>query len=400
MKFSFSLITLSAYTCSAFLPQNHVVVRPVTTMLMGEDNAVMGETKIEEDDLAMKRKLQKQALFGLLGNTKQSSSGKVSGYVDPVLADPVTKAPVTITTSGPVLGGLASTSGVKVSLSSQDNEYMGRTNTYYNLLAFAPEDANDESDETSSGESVPSEFLNQLRVFVPPPLRGILPNGGDYIPMRDLFTSPSVSFAYERGWRQGFAAAGFPGADKEYEMVRDFFEPVEPKVVVDMSCATGLFTRRLAKSNDYNRVIACDYSDSMLLEARNRIRADPDLSSQKLATTLDLVRCDVGDIPMQEGSVDALHAGAAMHCWPDLDSAMTEIYRVLKPGGRFFTTTFLAAYFSNVQGISGESVQEKAFQYFESVDVLRDIVKKGGFSEENIDIEVLGAACVVIRVKK
>lgn len=182
--------------------------------------------------------------------------------------------------------------------------------------------------------------------------------------------------------------------------MRDFFEPVEPKVVVDMSCATGLFTRRLAKSNDYNRVIACDYSDSMLLEARNRIRADPDLSSQKLATTLDLVRCDVGDIPMQEGSVDALHAGAAMHCWPDLDSAMTEIYRVLKPGGRFFTTTFLAAYFSNVQGISGESVQEKAFQYFESVDVLRDIVKKGGFSEENIDIEVLGAACVVIRVKK
>ena len=182
--------------------------------------------------------------------------------------------------------------------------------------------------------------------------------------------------------------------------MRDYFQPLDPKVVVDMSCATGLFTRRLAKSNVYDRVIACDYSDSMLMEARNRIRTDPDLSSGKLSTTLDLVRCDVGDIPMQDESVDALHAGAAMHCWPDLDSAMSEIHRVLKPGGRFFATTFLAAYFSNVKGISGESVQEKAFQYFESVDVLRDIVKKGGFTEENINIEVLGSACVVIRAEK
>jgi hypothetical protein len=65
--------------------------------------------------------------------------------------------------------------------------------------------------------------------------------------MRDLFTSPSVSFAYERGWRQGFAAAGFPGADKEFEMANEYFAPVLAKkndmsgesVLVDMSCATG-----------------------------------------------------------------------------------------------------------------------------------------------------------------
>jgi hypothetical protein len=68
--------------------------------------------------------------------------------------------------------------------------------------------------------------------------------------MRDLFTSPSVSFAYERGWRQGFAAAGFPGADKEFEMAREYFAPVMDRkrnesngmnrgTVVDMSCATG-----------------------------------------------------------------------------------------------------------------------------------------------------------------
>lgn len=75
----------------------------------------------------------------------------------------------------------------------------------------------------------------------------------------------------------------------------------------------GLFTRRLTKGNDFKRVIACDYSEAMLLEARNRINSDPDLSSSDTTQTkLDLIRCDVGEIPMKSNSVDALHAGAAM----------------------------------------------------------------------------------------
>jgi len=80
--------------------------------------------------------------------------------------------------------------------------------------------------------------------------------------------------------------------------------------------ATGLFTRRFAKSGDYSRVIACDYSDSMITEARRRIRADPEIASSP--TKLDLVRCDVAKIPMKSDSIDAFHAGAAMHCWPNL----------------------------------------------------------------------------------
>jgi hypothetical protein len=30
--------------------------------------------------------------------------------------------------------------------------------------------------------------------------------------------NPLISFVYERGWRQGFAWAGFPGVEKEFEM--------------------------------------------------------------------------------------------------------------------------------------------------------------------------------------
>ena len=65
-------------------------------------------------------------------------------------------------------------------------------------------------------------------------------------------------------WRQGFERAGFPGIDVEFAEVKRFFAFAEAEagaeagadtgagagaeggVVVDMSCGSGLMTRRLA----------------------------------------------------------------------------------------------------------------------------------------------------------
>jgi ubiquinone/menaquinone biosynthesis C-methylase UbiE len=227
--------------------------------------------------------------------------------------------------------------------------------------------------------------------------------------MRDLFTNPAVSFAYERGWRQGFASAGFPGPDRENELANDYFAPVvaassmsSSSVLVDMSCATGLFTRRFADSKRYGRVLGCDYSPSMLDEAVRRRPPSPG--------RLDWIRLDVAQMPLTNSSIDVLHAGAAMHCWPELPKAAREIYRVLKPGGRYFATTFLSQYFANLQrmggglsadGTTASEPSRSAFQYFQSVDVLRKLmVEEGGFESEKVQIEVLGAACVVIRCEK
>jgi len=369
------------------------------------------------------RRKQKQALLGLIGAGRDAASAAKA--VDSVLADPITKEPLTVVRNGgsAVIFGDSTTgtssSGSRVTLRSSPDSgaaYSGRTDTYYNLLDA--EDSNDDStdDDGTTGSNsnlseLASDFVAAVTPLIPPPLRFALKATGladdSYVPMRDLFTNPSVSFAYERGWRQGFAAAGFPGPDKEAEMVQEYFEPVVigsgPSTVVDMSCATGLFTRRLTKSNAYDRVIGCDYSDSMLSEARRRINSDPELRNRTPGQTrLDLVRCDVGNIPMRTDSVNALHAGAAMHCWPDLDAALSEIYRVLKPGGRYFATTFLAQYFRGLQasesGQTGPSIQ--AFQYFASTDELKDMIVKAGFDEEKVSVEVLGTACVVIRAEK
>lgn len=252
MKFTVAASAFVALfsTANAFVPS---ASRATIVHSTGLHSTVTDEVDTSADKEAARKK-QKQALLGLLGG---SSDEKNASSYDPLLVDPISKEPLAVSVKGPILGG-SSTSGVSLSLrASPDSErvFTGRTDIYINLLEPVNDSNSDGMDDAGNNKKVStSPILSSLLTFTPPPLRPLianLPNSDlEYIPMRDLFTSPSVSFAYERGWRQGFAAAGFPGADKEFEMAREYFSPVMERkrnesnganrgTVVDMSCATG-----------------------------------------------------------------------------------------------------------------------------------------------------------------
>lgn len=366
------------------------------------------KSSVGDDDSAARRESGKQAILEILGSTRADTKKRF----DPILVDPKTKEPIEFVRKGAILPSVAS--GSRVSLESPTNRYAGRSDTFYNLLEPVAEEEETTSvnaTTTTTTNNSTSSLLDQGALVVQS-LRSLLlpgvalPGSDSYIPMRDLFTSPAVSFAYERGWRQGFNSAGFPGADKEFEMAKEFIAPTmtgSTRTLVDMSCATGLFTRRFAKSGEYTRVLGCDYSESMLNEARRRIseeeRAGRFTNGEK--TQLDLVRCDVGCIPMQDGSVDALHAGAAMHCWPDLKTAISEVYRVLKPGGRYFATTFLSEYFSTLQRTSpGNAPSQQAYQYFRSLEEIKNLMYDGGFAPDKVQVDLSQPACIIIKCEK
>jgi SAM-dependent methyltransferase len=327
-------------------------------------------------------------------------SGWDSPYVDPVLADPISKDPLLVT--------VRKRGKARYRLSSKDGDrcYSGSSNTYIDLLNPISNGSKlTSTDSSNSGDkikrrSLRARFLRRFPLFVHPSSRHVIDD--DYIPMRDLFTSPSISSWYERGWRQNFEKLGFPGPDREAELAMEYFDPAmtssnSKKVLVDMSCASGLFTRRFAHEKKYSRVIGCDYSKSMLQEARRRIKRE----WKKPPASLGLVQLDVGQLPMQSNSVDALHAGAAMHCWPDLPAAMSEVHRVLRPGGRYFATTFMSSIFGDLPSLQGDlDPTKKAFQYFDSTNDLLNLVVAGGFKRRNVSIEVLGKGCAVIRAEK
>ena len=191
---------------------------------------------------------------------------------------------------------------------------------------------------TNAGTSTePTSLQDLARSFLPPELRGLIPTSS-YLGT-STFETPQVAFAYERGWRDSFKRAGFPGPDEEFELAQAELLPHgRNKVMVDASCGSGLFTRRFVKSKDYGCVVALDFSDAMLRQART-FASEEGLVDQ--SDDLVFVRADIARIPMTSDSVGAVHAGAVIHCWPKPREAVAEIARVLEPGAGFCGTTFL-----------------------------------------------------------
>lgn len=57
-------------------------------------------------------------------------------------------------------------------------------------------------------------------------------------------------------------------------MAQEYFKPAEGGVLVDVSCGSGLFSRKFAKSGAYSRVVALDFSENMLRQCFDFIKDD------------------------------------------------------------------------------------------------------------------------------
>ncbi len=93
-----------------------------------------------------------------------------------------------------------------------------------------------------------------------------------------------------------------------------------PVDVLDLGAGTGKLTARLASLPGPSRVVAVEPDPEMLAELRRQLPGVQAMEGRAEA------------IPLPDGSVDAVLAGQAAH-WFDLDRALPEIARVLRPGG-------------------------------------------------------------------
>lgn len=74
-----------------------------------------------------------------------------------------------------------------------------------------------------------------------------------------------------------------------------------------------------------------DFSQGMLDAARARIGEHPGLSYRVV---------NIMDIPYETGSMDVVIANMMLYHVPDIDRALAEVRRVLKPGGIFYCATY------------------------------------------------------------
>jgi len=96
--------------------------------------------------------------------------------------------------------------------------------------------------------------------------------------------------------------------------------------VVDLGCGTGFFTDILATK--YQQVIGLDISTKMLAFANENRSRD-----------IYWLEGDANSIPLQNDSVDLIYSNLMIQWCDPLEKTLTEIIRVLRPGGVFLFST-------------------------------------------------------------
>ena len=96
--------------------------------------------------------------------------------------------------------------------------------------------------------------------------------------------------------------------------------------LLDVPVGTGVFTAGNYAVMKQAEITCLDYSEDMLRQARARFEKEG-------IGNVQAVQGDVGALPFEDGSFDAVLSMNGFHVFPDKEKAWSEVNRVLRPGG-------------------------------------------------------------------
>ncbi|MGQ9649804.1 MAG: class I SAM-dependent methyltransferase [Phycisphaerae bacterium] len=106
-------------------------------------------------------------------------------------------------------------------------------------------------------------------------------------------------------------------------------ESPEPFDLLDVGCGTGTFAQMLAATALPARIVGLDYSAAMCQVAADKARPIG------LQDPIRFVTADSEHLPFADGSFDVVTCGNSFHHYPHQQNVVTEVRRILRPGGRF-----------------------------------------------------------------
>ena len=100
-----------------------------------------------------------------------------------------------------------------------------------------------------------------------------------------------------------------------------------PKQLLDIATGTGDLAIMMAGLNP-DRVVGLDISSGMLEVGKQKIR------KANLSDTIEMIVGDSENMPFENNTFDAITVSFGVRNFANLDKGLTEIRRVLKPGGK------------------------------------------------------------------
>lgn len=186
------------------------------------------------------------------------------------------------------------------------------------------------------------------------------------------------------------------GIDKRWRRAAiNSLRPYAPKKMLDVATGTGDFALLAARTLGPESLLGVDISEGMLEVGRKKIL------QAGLADVVSFRREDCMALSLPDGEYDALTVAYGIRNFQDLDRGLSEMYRVLRPGGRLVIIELTAPrrfpmrqlfwlYSHVLMPLVGRLVSRdsKAYSYlpatmeaFPQGEVMREILQKAGFRD-------------------
>jgi phosphoethanolamine N-methyltransferase len=132
-------------------------------------------------------------------------------------------------------------------------------------------------------------------------------------------------------WGPGFLSPG--GADEVARIVGN--ADLRGLSVLDIGCGAGGIDLALVRSHGAGYVTGIDVEDTVLRHARGMV------ANAGLTNRIGLVKVAPGPLPFPPGTFDVVFSKDSIVHIPDKVTLMAEVFRVLRPGGRFIASDWL-----------------------------------------------------------
>ncbi|MBI3343562.1 MAG: malonyl-ACP O-methyltransferase BioC [Gammaproteobacteria bacterium] len=158
---------------------------------------------------------------------------------------------------------------------------------------------------------------------------------------------------------------------------------IHPSVILDAGAGAGAPGKALAQRYNGATIISLDIARGMLLEACKRVS----FLSKWFTRRQTFVCGDIESLPLLTGSVDMIFSNLSLQWCNDLDQALSEFYRVLRPGGLLMFSTFGPDTLKELRASWSKVDQYSHVNAFMDMHDIGDALVRARFANPVMDVE-------------
>jgi len=167
---------------------------------------------------------------------------------------------------------------------------------------------------------------------------------------------------------------------------------LDPQVILDAGCGTGLASHALQKRYPKSQVVSLDFAYPMLQKTR-KTRSDAgfvhQLKSLFSGHKQNLLCADIEALPLADSSVGMVWSNVAIQWCNDLDAALQEFHRVLQPESLLMFSTFGPDTLRELRAATDAATGNQYTSVSRFIDMhdIGDALVRAGFSAPVLDVE-------------